>query len=273
MQKISLEQASELLKQYVDVEVVESDKADKDVDIESIKETLTTSIVDNARGDIEAELRDTVHQSITGKVAGSTSSALAREFGMKKKDLEGLSVEAAAKKVKDYIDAQKASDGGSWQEEREALIREHEEEMEKLNTTHTAAIGEWQNKFSERDIQAAASALTAKLPRKKGDLNEHSDILLYKVRQKYDVRYNEKTKSLDLYEKGTENIAKENGKAVKAEDYARSVFDAVGIIETDTRNIKPADVKEGKETNAVVLNNEEQRFSPEVAAFAASLED
>lgn len=269
--RISLEQANELLKKYLDVEVVEGD-GDKDVDIEALGETITTNVTEDVRPAIEAELKDTLHQSATGRAAGATSSALARVFGMKKKDLEGLDVEGAAKKVKEYVDANNTNSGNDWQTERETLIREHEEELERVVSEKETVISDWQNKYTERDIQAAALSITGKIPRKQGDLNDHADVLLYKARQKYDVKYNEKTKSFDLYEKGTETPAKDNGKAIKVEDFARTVFDTLGIIEKDTRNVKPSDVKEGKEVHATVLEKDAD-FAPGVADFAASLQD
>lgn len=269
--KISLEQANELLKKYLDVEVVEGD-GDKDVDIDALGETITTNVTEDVRPTIEAELKDTLHQSATGRAAGATSSALARVFGLKKKDLEGLDVEAAAKKVKEYVDANNTNSGADWQKEKEELLREHEEEIEKLTETHTATVKDWETKYTERDIQAAALAVTTKIPRKQGDVSEHADIALYRAKQKYDVRYNEKTKSLDLFEKGTETPAKENNKAIKYEDFARNFYDTVGIIEKDTRNVKPSDVKEGKEVHATVLEKDAD-LAPGVADFAASLQD
>lgn len=251
--KISIEQANKLLQGLVnDVEVVASDP-DKDVDLTAVEAELKDNLTAQIKPDIEAELKETIKTGEIGKFMGTVRSGVARTFGMKTSDLADKDLADIFKLAKENYDKTSGKDAEAWQKEREELIRGHEDELANTIKKMDEIIASEKNKYIERDIMATVLGMTEKIPRKKGDLQEHADIALYKMRKEYEVKYNEETKSLELYKDG--KPAMNGSKKLLPEEYVKTVFEKSGIIETDTRNIKPSDVKKGEAANHLNLED------------------
>ncbi len=243
MRKISLEQANELLKEWVGdvVAVADSKEADKDIDIEAIATEAKEAIQSNATVDpaiVSAEV-----SKETGKLLGTLRSQLAKVMGGTQRDYIGsddkpLTIQEMVNLAKSKFDERTGTQAQQWEQERQQLIEEHEAALEKTKAEYEAIVATEKNKYVERDISAATLSMLEKIPRKGGDLADDADTLLYKARQQYDIKYDEAKKELQFFEKGGNKPA-----SVKPADFAKQWIEKSGRLATDTRHIAPKDIK------------------------------
>lgn len=249
--KISTKQAKDLLKKLgVGVtEVVEDEKdADKDFKLEDVIAEVTEAIKDTVRPDIEDEVIKAKLPAETGKLLGTLRSAAQRMFGGTNKDYENLDIKQILELGKTKYDEGAGKAKTDWEKERDQLIAAHEAALTAAVTEKDTELGSWKTKYADRDINEQLIKITEKIPRIKGDITAHADMLRYKLSQKYDLKYNEEAKTLEFYTKDGKK-ARVNNKDVIADEAAKQEFTDMGILVTDMRGTKPGDVKNGTETN------------------------
>lgn len=247
--KISQKQASELLKRLgVDAEVVADEKeADRSLHIEAIASEITHEIKEAIRPDIESETLKSRLPAETGKLLGTLRSAAARLFGGTNKEYEDLDIKGILELGKRKYEDRTGREKTAWEQEREQLIADHELALNNAVADKDKEITNWKTRYSDRDINENLVRITEKIPRIKGDVTAHADMLRYKLSQKYDLKYNEDTRALEFYTKDGKR-ARLNNKDLVAEDVAKEAFTSLGLLVTDMRGTKPADVKAGVET-------------------------
>lgn len=283
--KLSIKQAAKLLKDLgVNVEVVESeDKADKDVDVESLVSEVTSNVRETIEPEIKEAHKEEVERGLTGKIAGTLRTSLGRAFGVPGRELERLTkdlplseaIETLANNCKKIYDDKSGKEKQDWETEREEMIKEHETALEALRTEKDNEVTTWKSKYADRDINESLIKITEKIPRVKGEVTEHADYLRYKAqKQGYELKYNETASKLELWKDGRK--ARVNNKDLEIEDLAKQVFTESGMMVTDTSHIKPSDAKAGIDTGVKagiepisVNNNVPDNF----AGLAAELQD
>lgn len=244
MQKISIEQANELLSQIgVDAAVV-ADNAD-DVNMDELTDSALEKVKSTVRPDVEKEVREAATSEFTGKFHNSLRSVAVRVFNIPRRELADMDADAILAKCKESM-ASKANDN-DWAKEKEEIVQAYEKQIQDWEAKYNTDLAAKDAMFIERDIDAVCLSIVEKLPRKGGDLKEQAEMLKYRMRQNYDVRIN--NGNIELYTKDGQP-AKEGNKAVKVDDYAKNWAEKAGILVSDTRHITPAEARNNPNVEA-----------------------
>lgn len=240
MEKITIAQAQQLLKDLnVAVEVVADDKdGDKDVNLAVLKDAATDGIKDEITPDIEAELTEKLENAGTGKVMGLLRQHATKTFGIPQKDIKDKDLKEILELVK--TKAQGDDKTKDYETEKQELINSYEEQIEALKSEKETEVSAERKKYIDRDISAYFVGLASKLPRKEGDLNEHAELLETKFRKQYELEWDDTKKAPVFKINGAP--AKTGTKAFDPEIEGKSIFEKVGLLAKDTRDITPADV-------------------------------
>lgn len=262
--KISIEQANKLLADLLDdVEVVADDKsADKDVKVEDIVKSVNDNVTAAIKPTIEEELRPVIEASLTGKALGTLRSAAGRAFNIPKKDLETLEADQILAKCKEHMSTATGQAATEWETKYNTLLQEYETEKETIESNwqakYTTDITAANQKYINRDIDAACLSIVEKLPRKGGDLQEQAAMYRARMQANYELRYNEEKKALEFYKDG--KPALNGAKAISPEDAAKEWATKAGIIATGTQHINPKEVKNDPEQKGEITKTNEVVF-------------
>lgn len=114
---------------------------------------------------------------------------------------------------------QTTTDAAELQEMVNALNAEKETWEETTTTRITEEVGKVRNEYATREQQRTnfdkmLSTLGKKNVAKEVDKVEAAEMLLTKMQTKYDLAWNAQKDTFDVFEKGTQNLAKKNGTAL-----------------------------------------------------------
>jgi len=246
--KISLEQANKLFSALPGDVVVVADEyeADTQADVTTIGNTILNALEEAMRPSLTEQMKPTLEAGFTGRYLGALRSAAQRVFNVHKRELEDMSIEQVLAKCKTFID-------DLHKQELEAQTIQHTEQMEQgsramqqLQDNYEQQLTAERNRYTQRDIAARCAQLLQNLPRKGGDLQEQADMLRYKMAAAYELQYNEEKAQLEFYKDG-KPVLNEKNEPLTDEAYAQLWAAKAGILVSDTRHIKPADVLAGQQ--------------------------
>jgi len=246
--KLSIEQANKLLSALPAGVVVVADEqeADTDADTDALLAAMQKEMSDSLRPTLEESLKPTLESAFTGRYLGALRSAAQRVFNVPKRELENMSIEQVLAHCKGATDVQYNQTDELRQTKLELAIQDYEAQLEQLKADFEQQLGAERARYTERDIAARCAAIIGTLPRKGGDLQEQAEMLRYKMQVAYEVKYNEGNKQLEFYKDGKQ-VVNEQNMPLTDEDFARSWAAKAGILVSDTRHVKPADVLAGQQ--------------------------
>ena len=245
--KISIEQANKLLAALqVDAAVAEDEhEADTGIDTDTLVMQVSQNMAASLRPAIEAQLKPEFESNFMGRYSGTLRAAVTRIFNIPKKEIDDLTVEQVIAKCKAVAETLPQPEA-----ERlamlEVAVQGYEQQLEDLKAGYEQRLEDAYRKQLQKDMMARCLSLIEKLPRKGGDLYEQAELLRHKMHTAYDVRYNENTKVLELYN-DDQPAVHDNNQLLSDEDFARMWATKAGILVNDTRHISPADVKAGQQ--------------------------
>lgn len=252
MIKITLDQLKEIVQKagVAPVEVVDEKDADKDFSLDTF-----LSQIDVSRGTIlkpiyKSELETEIASQITGAKTGSLVTALCREFGIERKELEAITKIKDFKtsdllaKAKELASEKYSKDTEGLRTEMTEMSNSHQSALDTQKVDYEKKLTDAHQKYIDRDIEATLidSLKDAPLPEKanrlllakqlKGHLNEIAH-----------VHYDENTKTISLRNKENHELplltsAKTE---IKLAEKAKDFLTDIGVWQNDTRSVNPQD--------------------------------
>lgn len=251
---ITLAQAVEMLKTLtgMDVAVVEEDKADKDLDLSEFTEEAEAHIVAQHKPGIEQNIKDEV--SKTEKIINSKSlkAAVAKRFGISKKDMENMSMDEVLDKVKEASASSGQNGEAEWQKRLTDQEAEHELRVQEL----TKELDTERSRYTNREINEKLTAVIEALPRTGGKASLQAQQYRSYVEAKgYSYSVNE-TGDVVLMKDG--RIALKGSKPLDQAELAKEWATDIGVLATDTKHVNPKDVhgKQPAHNNPSVNTND-----------------
>lgn len=275
--KISIEQANKLFSALPGGVVVVGDEyeADSNTDVTTIGNQIIEALEEAIRPSLTEQVKPTLEAGFTGRYLGALRSAAQRVFNVHKRELEDMSIEQVLAKCKTAIDALHTQAQEAKEQEWNAQLQQGNEALQQLKDSYEQQLGAERNRYTQRDIAARCAQLLQNMPRKGGDLQEQADMLRYKMAAAYELQYNEEKAQLEFYKDG-KPVLNEKNEPLTDETFAQLWAAKAGILVSDTRHIKPADVLAGQQgqyaTGTVPIANTNNSASP-MEAISAWAED
>lgn len=243
--KISTDTAVKLLQELLgDVELVEAEKADADVTVESLQADITEavkpSIIESAKGEFEA--------ANNGKFLGTLRSAAQRKLSIPKKDTDGKTVDEILDIIKGATEAKGGTEASEWKTKYEAAVQDYEAQIEAKETDwqtkYDTDLGAANKRYTDRDINDMYLNAVNKMPRQGGDPVKQAKVLRSLAQADgIEEVWDEAKKEL---------VLKKDGKVLKFDDTLTALGKDVLPIATSTAHIKPSEVKASGTNGGVV---------------------
>ena len=275
--KISIEQANKLFSALPGGVVVVGDEyeADSNTDVTTIGNQIIEALEEAVRPSLTEQVKPTLEAGFTGRYLGALRSAAQRVFNVHKRELEDMSIEQVLAKCKTAVDALHIQEQETKEQEWNTQLQQGNEVLQKLKDSYEQQLSTERNKYTQRDIAARCAQLLQNMPRKGGDLQEQADMLRYKMAAAYELQYNEGKAQLEFYKDG-KPVLNEKNEPLTDETFAQLWATKAGILVSDTRHIKPADVLAGQQgqyaTGAMPIASNTNTASP-MEAIVAWAED
>jgi hypothetical protein len=253
MPKLTQAQAISLLKAVgvPDVEIV-AEAADFNLD-------ETTRLIDTARRpiirtQIEDELRDSISRAATGRIAGTFKSALAREFGVTRDELDQYDSGKEGDMIKALMAKWQAANPGKdadtegLRQQLQAAVAAHAAKLAEQKTTYENQLAEANAKFVGRDINDSLAAQIKAIPRTGGDENMQAQMLRAHLEGLYHIEYNPQTKKIELRDKANRErvVMNEAGTQILSVDQvAKNFLEGLGVAAKDTSKMVPTNMSPG----------------------------
>lgn len=240
---LTLEQANTLLAQIgvAAVVVADAEQATPDANIEELAGTVIKG--DPAQGFTQEDVDKKIAAAI-GRSHGALRSAFSSQFGIKNSELENLEAKEMAAKIREYFDSRYSAKNTELAGQVEELTRQLNAKDEEFTTKFTEQEKSWETKISERDVVDNIVKVFGSIPKRGGDARVQAEMALGKWRSKYDVRFNETTKEVEFFVKGTDEIVMDGKNPVKADKLGKEFFTEIGLDVSDTSHVNPKDVIE-----------------------------
>lgn len=270
--KISIEQANRLLSALHGGAVVVANEAEADTDanLELVIDNIGESIGSAMRPSLEQQLKPTLEAGFTGRYLGALRSAAQRVFNVHKRELEDMSIEQVLARCKAQLDDNYLQTSEAGRQAMEQAMQEYEKNFALLKDTYQQQLAAERTRYTQRDIATRCKTLLERMPRKGGDIAEQAEMLQYKMSAAYELRYNEEKQTLDFYKEGKPALDA-NNQPLTDESFAQAWATRAGILVSDMRHVKPADVKAGQQGQYAsgVINMGEEKASGSMEAIAA----
>lgn len=246
--KLSIEQASELFKK-MEMEVVvvaDSEEADKTPDLDAMSKAAFSEMEAKITDTIGADLKAEARKEESGKQLGSLRRVLKRNYGVDEKEIAEMSMEDMIKFVKDKTATNKTDADGDLMKRYEELQRDLEAKDSDWQKKYEARESELMNQFQMRDIEERVLNVVNGIPRVGGDPVRQAKAIVQELQSRYVLKLND-NKEIELYDKTNPEKKVFDGKNVVTDKYAVDKYlTEIGVRATDTRNINPKDVLDGK---------------------------
>lgn len=249
--KLTVAQATALLK-AAGAPVVEivTDEAQATPDF---KESAVLAEIDKARmpiirQQIEQSVKDEVSSSVKGATAGMFKSALVRAFkatGISRNELDKYDDED--KMLEDLLgkyNAKFSQDTEQLRGEIKALTEKQSAVIAEKEKEWQEKVKEAQQKYIERDIDEALSAIVKEIPRTGGNEMVQARQLKQFLRDQFHIHYDEQKRGIELRDKEkNESLAMNDTKTdwLKVQDVAKSFLSDLGVVATDNRHASAQD--------------------------------
>lgn len=242
--KVTTEQLLKFAQQIgANVELVEDD-AQSEFD----SNTLLSAIDENRKAIlkpiIEDELRESVSTAIAGKVGGVLERALVKHTGIAAKELQGMSdtekIDKAFTHYKSSFDTEKAE----FAKQLDEVIANKDNERELQLTDLRTQLEVANQKYIDRDTKEYIASILKEAPLPEGaDRNVFAGDLLNHIRSKYNVKYDEAKKTVELYSKEKPDMPAMNADKnarIGIIDEAKEYFEPRSLWVKDMRDVNPA---------------------------------
>lgn len=254
------------------VEVVDND-TDVDFNPEEGLKTVDIARRKILEPQIIQEQSEKIKGEIAGKNAGTFRSLLVRNFGIDRKELDNLNDEEMLKKALSHHDGKYSKDTEDLRKEIQDMVEKHNGNLSKVKEEYEGKLTEAQQKYIDRDIdEVLLNALKdAPLPKNANRLALAKQFK-EELRKDVHIHYDEKTKEIQLRDKSNVEmpVYTDDKKTafLKPIDKAKDYFSNLGIWETNTSNVNPADAlakvklqeyNNGKQSANATLSPAEQK--------------
>lgn len=250
--KLTLEAANDLFKKIgVEVAVVaEAEQADANPDLENIAKGVFNEMETKMRHDVELEVKEEARKEEAGKQLGSLRTIIKRQFGLDEKEIKELSMSDMVKLAHGKFTANKSDADNDLAKRLEEAQRERQELEDGFEAKLSAKDAEWLEKFQDKDMEERLFALVNGTPRTGGDVVAQKNAIKNALKSNYTLRLNDTTKEIEIFDKTNPERKAFDGKNVITDKYfVEKQLKELGVIATDTRHVKPADVLDGKQTS------------------------
>lgn len=242
------------------VEVVDEKDADKEYTLEA-----NLSLIDASRGAIlkpayKQELESGLAASITGAKTGNLISALIKEFGIERKELEAITKNPDFKtadllaKAKELSSAKYSQDTEGLRNELTNATTTHQQALEAIKSDYEGRLSSANQKYIDRDIESTILEVLkdAPLPEKSNRLSLAKQLKAH-LNENAHIHYDEVTKAISLRDKANKELpllttAKTE---IKILDKAKEFFTDLGVWQTNTTSINPSDVMNRMQTQGL----------------------
>lgn len=259
MHKLTLEQALSLLKALgAPVAEIVSDPAaaSADYNADEAVRSVDTARKPIIRSQVEDEIRDSIAKAATGRTAGTFKSALAREFGITRDELDKFDSGKEGDMIKmllaKYAEAHPAGEGSadadSLRQQMQELVNAHKKALDTQKETYEAQVAAANAKFIGRDVDEALTGHVKAIPRIGGDESMQAKLLRSHLEGLYHIEYNPATKKIELRDKEKHEriVMNEAGTQILSVDQvAKSFLESMGLAAKDTSKITPTSVMQG----------------------------
>lgn len=226
------------------VEVVDND-TDVDFDPEEGLKTVDIARRKILEPQIIQEQSEKIKGEIAGKNAGTFRSLLVRNFGIDRKELDNLNDEEMLKKALSHHDGKFSKDTEDLRKEIQDMVEKHNGNIAKVREEYEGKLTEAQLRYIDRDIDEAILNEIKDAPLPKGaNRVALAKQLKAELRNEAHIEYDETTKGIHLRDRSNKEkkLYNSNGTAeLKIIDKAKDFFSNLGIWETNTSNVNPAD--------------------------------
>ena len=234
------------------VEVVADDK-DSDYNEDTALQAVHTAVTPIIKSKLETELATSLEPGIKGKVTGQMYSALARETGLTRAELEKMPIEDAIKHATAHVNSKGDKDTTALRQEITDLIAKHAKDKETALAEKDKEIGAAKQRYTDRDIKAfLADNVVGKAPLLEGaDKGFWADQLMAKLQSKYHLTYDEATKAVDLFKKDQNSVPALNAAGtakINLLDEFKELATPAGVWKKDTRATSPAEAMKKQNT-------------------------
>lgn len=210
----------------------------------SRKEVLKPLIVEDVREEIVTQ--------IAGKQGGILEGLLTANFGISRKEFEGLSDKEKVSKAIEHYKSTLEKDKQETSNRIDEILAASKEREEALVSKYEGELTKAQQRYIDRDIKEfiANKLNEAPLPEGANRLLIAND-LLTNLRDRYDLRYNEDAKHVELFVKGKPDMPAMNAaKNARIEilDEAKEYLEPRSLWMTDMRSVNAVNAMKGKDT-------------------------
>lgn len=229
--------------------------------------------VDTARADVfkakygEEIGKEAVTKAV-GKLAGSLTTKIKRESGLKEADIEGLELEDIITKALETVKTSGSSTVEQVREQMKALGTEWEAKYNKAIEDATNEKNSLLDKFEQVEIDKIIVAEVNKLPISKGDKVKIAKLLKNEIIEEHAlVRNGEK---IDLRNKDNKDLPVLKGNAILTLNEAlKEKAETLGLLATDMRDQTPPgqDGKGGQQSNLFFSNGSPMQAQNDFAAI------
>lgn len=238
---LTLEQANNLLAQIGVAAVVVANPAEAtpDANIDDLATSVTKS--EPAEGFTEEDVRK-AEKKAEAKLFGTFRSAIGSTFGIKTNELEGLEAKDLAAKVKDVTNSRYQAQNTELAGQVEDLTRQLNGKDEEFTTKYAEQDRNWEQRISERDVLDYTVGVFDNIPKRGGNSRTQAKTALNQWRSSYDVRYDEASKEVRFYVKGTDDLVMDGKNPIKADKLGKDFFTEMGLDVSDTSHVDPRTV-------------------------------
>lgn len=226
-----------------DVELVEDD-AQSTFNHDEALQAIDTSRLAIIEPKIQKKIYDETKSKVNAIMDDEIRKLVKRKTGIDNSKIKDLTawedvVEAAIEHTKGLAGKEKED----IQKEIDSLIEKHNKALAEAERKHKELESTWQNKWSDREITSVLTDQLKNAPILNGaDRATLAQDLKRYLSDKYDLKYDEATKTVNLFMKDNPAmpVFNEAGtKKVTILDEAEAFLKPRGLWQTDMRNVKP----------------------------------
>lgn len=255
MPKLTQEQLNQLL-QAAGVEAVEivNDPAQADdFELDTLLATIDQSRSKILRPRIEQELQETVDKKSQGKTNGILLTALIRNYGANRKELEAMTPEEMVRFCIEKHNETLSKDGQGLRDEMSKMANDHAQELEKIKESHKQDIVAQKDKYNARNIHSHYLKTISAKARIDGDDDIRAEGFGAYVTKRAHVVYDEEKDAIRLFQIDNPELPLQNEKRTQditldmlEDEYASKQ----GYRVKDNRHVNPNNIMKQQPPNS-----------------------
>ena len=257
---------------------------EKDADQDYSQDEALKAVDESRTAIIEPKLTEALTEKISvavaGKSAGTVRTILARLTGIKRAEFEGLnSEEEMIQKALEHYSANSSKSTEELRKQLTDVSAAHTKALEDKEQEWGKKVKDAQDKYIERDIDAALAEEVKKIPRSGGDPSRQAQLLKTALREKYHLHYDEEKKAVQLRRKDNPDVPALNEAGtlpIGVSDSAKTFLTDMGLVVKDTRHEDPNETLKERLPNSRESEREKRSDDPVqqgAASFMAALDE